>query len=197
MMGCNGYLLETAECCLAVDAPQGFARWVQRHLPQGKRLAHLLVTHQHFDHVQDAAQLQEDTGCTVHAAAPYSDALTLGENLRHWGIDPVAPFRVDAPFAPGCPTLELDGLECRALHIPGHSTDGAAYYFPALQSAYVGDILFAGSIGRTDFPGGSLARLVAGIREHLATLPPDTELLCGHGPSTSVQEEMLNNPYLC
>ena len=81
-------------------------------------------------------------------------------------------------------------------NVPGHAPDGVAYLLKNEACVFVGDILFAGSVGRTDFPGGSMAQLVRGIRTHLLSLDPHTEVFSGHGPSTSIGEELLNNPYI-
>ena len=195
-VACNGYLLETAEGLVAVDAPLGFADWARSRVPQGQEITHLLLTHQHFDHVQDAARLQETTGCRIHAVYPYSSMLTLQETARSWGISPVEPYRVDDAFGRGGTGGDWGGEHWQALAIPGHSSDGAAYYLEEHGLLFVGDIIFAGSIGRTDFPEGSQARLLAGIREKIMPLPPETQIMSGHGPATTLQEEMLNNPYL-
>lgn len=195
-VACNGYLLETAEGCVAVDAPLGFADWARTRVPHGGEITHLLLTHQHFDHVQDAARLQEATGCRIHAVFPYSSLLTLQETARSWGIPPVEPYRVDDAFGRGGASGDWGGERWRALAIPGHSSDGAAYYLEEHGVLFVGDIIFAGSIGRTDFPEGSQARLLAGIREKIMPLPPETQIMSGHGPATTLQEELLNNPYL-
>ena len=196
-VACNGYLLETAGGFAAVDAPLGFAAWALAQLPEGGRITDLLLTHQHFDHVQDAARLQAATQCRIHAVYPYSSLLTLEETARSWGIPAVEPYRVDDAFGRGGASADWAGEHWHAMAIPGHSSDGAAYHLPEHGLLFVGDIVFAGSIGRTDFPEGSQARLLAGIREQILPLPPETAILSGHGPATTLQEELLNNPYLC
>ncbi len=197
-VACNAYLLRAEQgAYVAVDAPLGFADWVLKRLPEGARLTDLLLTHQHFDHVQDAARLQEATQCRIHAHSPYSDALTLAAAARAWGIEPPAPFVVDGVLGDATPRADWGGLAWQLHAIPGHAPDGMAYGLPAEPCVFVGDILFAGSIGRTDFPGGSHAALVRGIREKLLALDPATAVYSGHGPDTSLQEEMLNNPYIC
>lgn len=197
-VGCNGYLIEAADACyVAVDAPLGMADWVIRHLPEGATLGHLLLTHQHFDHVEGAAELQQRTGCRIHAVAPYSKTLTLEEAAGAWGLPPVAPYEVNDVLGTAPRQADWGGLEWEILPIAGHATDGAAYYLPGDDELFVGDILFAGSVGRTDFPGGSMSVLVRGIREHLLPLPPHTTVNSGHGPSTTIGEEQLNNPYIC
>lgn len=194
-MGCNAYLIEGPEGFVLVDAPDGAAAWVARQLPAGVRLNHLLITHQHFDHVEDAAALQERFGCTVHAHSAYSPALTLEELGGAWGLPPVPAFRVDDAFGSSKSRADWGGLSWEIYHIPGHAPDGVAYLLPEENRVFVGDILFAGSVGRTDFPGGSMSQLVRGIRTHLLTLDPHTEVFCGHGPTTTIGEELLNNPY--
>ncbi len=196
-VACNAYLIRGEAGYVAIDAPLGFTQWVQARLPQGAKLTELLLTHQHFDHVQDAARLQELTGCRICAHSPYSPDLTLAEAVRAWGITHPAPFRVDEMFGSSRQAANWGGLDWQLYAIPGHSPDGMAYGLEKAHCLFVGDILFAGSIGRTDFPGGSHATLVRGIREQLLGLEPATEVFSGHGPSTSIQEELLNNPYLC
>ncbi len=196
-VACNAYLIRGEAGYVAVDAPLGFADWVGAHLPQGEKLTALLLTHQHFDHVQDAARLQRLTGCRICAHSAYSPELTLAEAVRDWGIRPPAPFTVDDVLGEARTEADWGGLDWQLYAIPGHAPDCMAYGLEAQQRLFVGDILFAGSIGRTDLPGGSHATLVRGIREKLLVLEPGTEVFSGHGPSTSIQEESLNNPYLC
>lgn len=196
-MGCNGYLIEAVDGYVAVDAPLGMADWVARRLPEGAALRHLLLTHQHFDHVEGAARLQQITGCTIHAVAPYSRTLTLEEAAGARGLPPVEPYTVDDVLGSASRKADWGGLQWEIFPIAGHATDGAAYYLPVEGELFVGDILFAGSVGRTDFPGGSMSTLVRGIREYLMTLPPHTTVNSGHGPATSIGEEQLNNPYIC
>ena len=195
---CNGYLVKCSEGYVAIDAPLGFADWVRKKLPEQAPLTDLLITHQHFDHVQGVAALVAATGCRVHACMPYSRALTL-ELLaaRSWdgGLD-VEPFRVDDAFGPACRSAEWGGDKWRISHIPGHSSDGVAYELERAESIFCGDILFSGAVGRTDFPGGSMSSLIRGIREKLLTRPHNCTVYSGHGPSTSLGEEILNNPYL-
>lgn len=193
---CHGYLIAAPEGYIAVDAPAGFAAWVSTRLPEGKKLTDLLLTHQHFDHVQDVAELQRRTGCRVHAAAAYSRNLTLETLAGGAGwIPAVEPFTVDEVLPCDCERTWA-GLNWQVYSIPGHSADGLAYGLPAEKMVFVGDILFAGSIGRTDLPGGSQSQLVRGINAKLMVLSPETEVFSGHGPGTFLQEEELNNPWL-
>lgn len=195
-MGCNAYLIKGTEGYVLVDAPEGAATWLARTLPAGARLEHLLITHQHFDHVEDAAAIQERFGCRIHAHSACSPALTLEEIGAGWGVPPVTHFHVDDVFGSGKNKADWGGLSWEIYHIPGHAPDGVAYLLKQEECVFVGDILFSGSVGRTDFPGGSLSQLVSGIRAHLTRLDPHTVVYSGHGPSTTIGEELLNNPYI-
>ena len=190
----NGYLVETPEGNFIVDAPEGIAGWVAA---RGVRVDAVLLTHQHFDHVMDAAALQA-AGARLHALADYSTDLTLEEMVRQGGMEfAVPPYRIDQRLVvvaggswPFC------GLKFALYHIPGHAPDSVVFHLPELELAFSGDTLFAGSIGRTDLPGGSHRLLLDGIARDLLTLPPRTKLLPGHGPATTIAEELATNPYL-
>lgn len=193
-VACNGYLLQGEQGCVAVDAPEGFCDWALGQLPQGMKLSDLLLTHQHFDHIGDAAALQRRTGCRIHAFCVPDDELTLAASARSWGV--TLPELYTPESCAGQPSADWGGLRWTLFHIPGHSRDGMAYYLASEYVVFTGDILFAGAIGRTDFPGGSSRSLVQGIREHLLKLPPETRVCCGHGPATTIGEELLENPYI-
>ena len=195
---CNGYLVSCGSGYVAIDAPLGFAAWVATRLPQDAQLTDLFITHQHFDHVQGVAELVARFGCRVHAGMPYSRELTLEElALRVWGGGmEVQPFRVDEVQATVDKSFTCAGVEWKQYYIPGHSKDSLVYELCGTEHLFCGDVLFAGAVGRADFPGGSMATLIHGIREKLMTLPHTYEVHSGHGPSTTIGEEMLNNPYL-
>lgn len=196
---CNGYLIEGADGYVAIDAPAGFAAWVKQQMPDRARLTHLLLTHQHFDHVEDAAQLKADTGCLIHAHSPYDRRLTLEDFARlDWGLKlNVAPYRVDDVMGDQRSHADWGGLKWQIIPLPGHSPDSLVYRLDERQTLFTGDVLFAGSVGRTDFPGGSQRSLLNGIEEKLEGLDPQLSILSGHGPATTLQEELLNNPWLC
>lgn len=188
----NGYLVETPDGNILIDAPEGIAEWVSE---RGVRVDHVLLTHQHYDHVTDAATLGA-VGAKLHALNEYSKDLTLESAARGWGLPiSVAPYRIDSRFEIEKP-LKLAGLEFSLAHIPGHSLDSVTFHLAGHGVVFSGDTLFAGSIGRTDLPGGSTTQLLDGIARHLMTLPPETRILPGHGPGTTIGEEAMGNPYL-
>lgn len=188
----NGYLVETPDGNFVVDAPLGIAAWAAA---KGVRVDDVLLTHQHYDHVEDAAALQQ-SGAKLHAFASYSTELTLEAAARNWGLPiQVKPYQIDSIFDVSKP-LVIAGLEITVAHVPGHATDGTVFHIPSASVLFSGDTLFAGSIGRTDLPGGSTRQLLDGIDRHLLTLPDDTRVLSGHGPETSIGREKRGNPYL-
>lgn len=188
----NGYFLPSASGGILIDAPEGVASWLER---QGLKASHLLLTHQHFDHVMDAALLQQ-TGTQLHAFAPYSAQLTLEHVSRSWGMPDVKPYQVDSLLDATAP-LSLDGFEFSLAHVPGHSPDSLTLYHADSGILFSGDTLFQQSIGRTDIPGhGDHALLLQGIRTKLLSLPADTAVYPGHGGSTTIGREIRSNPYL-
>ena len=189
----NGYLVQAGTHVFAVDAPEGFADWI------AARKAHvtdLFLTHQHFDHVQDAGKIQEDHGARVYAFAPYSKELTL-EFLMGFASGTrfeVPPFVVDEVLE-GQGQITAAGLTWKLEHIPGHSTDSIVFIAEAERTVFGGDVLFLDGIGRPDFPGGDLQLLLGGIIKKLFPLPPDFTLYPGHGSSTTIGREREFNPY--
>jgi hydroxyacylglutathione hydrolase len=189
----NGWLLETEAGALVVDAPLGMEKWLAE---QQLRPAALVLTHQHFDHVQAAAAISQQWGCPVYAWAAFSRELTL-EQLggRESALFHVPAFEVTHLLSSG-PSLRLVGLDWQLSHIPGHSLDSVTLYNAELGLLFAGDVLFAGSVGRTDFPGGSSQTLISGITTHLLPLPDATAVLPGHGDDTTIGQERAGNPYL-
>lgn len=188
----NGYLVETPGGNFLVDAPEGIAEWVTR---RGVRVDDVLLTHQHYDHVTDAAALKA-LGARLHAFEDYSKDLTLESAARGWGLPiSVTPYQIDSRFDMTAP-LRVADLEISLAHVPGHSLDSVTFYLVHHGVVFPGDTLFEGSIGRTDLPGGSTQQLLEGIARHLLSLPPETKVFPGHGGSTTIGEEASGNPYL-
>lgn len=188
----NGYLLETPEGGhVLIDAPMGISQWLTE---RGIRPQALLLTHQHYDHVEDAAAVAE-MGARIYAWSGYSQDLTLESMVRNWGMPiRVAAFSVDEILT-GKTTLEIGGLSFALAHVPGHSPDSVTFLLADRGELYGGDTLFAGSVGRADLPGGNMGQLIDGIRGKLFTLPPETRVFPGHGPATTIGAERAGNPY--
>ncbi len=194
---CQGYVVETPQGLIAVDAPAGMAKWIIKNFPN-KKVTDLLITHMHFDHIEDVTALKEAFGCQIHAHSPYSSALSLVDMANSsWGMNLRIPhFDVDDVLGDTTTTATWGGLDWKLYAIPGHSPDSMVYHLAEQGDLFSGDVLFAGSIGRTDFPGGNLDILLSGIKQHLFTLDVHTKVYAGHGSSTTIGEEIVANPYL-
>jgi hydroxyacylglutathione hydrolase len=161
--------------------------------------AAILITHGHYDHIAGISALKRQwPDCPVVIGAAEADKLADPRlNLAAMFGDNWDAITPDATVEDG-QIYSAAGIRLKVLVIPGHSSGHVAYLCldrePPL--AFVGDIIFAGSIGRTDFPGGNFRQLINGIREQLFTLSDDTILLPGHGPATTVGQEKRTNPFL-
>jgi hydroxyacylglutathione hydrolase len=188
----NGYLIETADGNILIDAPEGITEWFSK---RGTCADVVLLTHQHYDHVLDAAALQEK-GAKLYALEEYSKNLTLENAARGWGMPiSVPPYQVDHRFNLN-QTLQLCGFDIGLAHVPGHSTDSVTFHFSSEATLFSGDTLFAGTVGRADLPEGNMDQLLKGIVTHLMALSGTTQVFPGHGPSTTIAKEAKENPYL-
>jgi hydroxyacylglutathione hydrolase len=152
----------------------------------------ILVTHGHFDHILGIADLAEGTGAPVHAPAGERSLLEHPDRYTPAGIV-VRPWTPDVLLAGG-ERLDLAGVQFHVLSVPGHSPAHLAYVTEG--NALSGDVLFAGSVGRTDLPGGDWPTLLASIRLLADSLPPETAVHPGHGPATTLGAEIAANPFL-
>jgi glyoxylase-like metal-dependent hydrolase (beta-lactamase superfamily II) len=160
----------------------------------GCRLVALIATHGHFDHVGAAAEVQArlDLPLLIHP----DDAPLVAQMPEHqamFGFPATAVPRVATELAEGA-TIAVGGVSLAVRHAPGHSPGHVILTWPG--HAIVGDVIFAGSVGRTDLPGGSFAQLERSIRRVVYPLPAATRLHPGHGPATTVGEEAAHNPFV-
>ena len=191
LVGTNGYLVEGPGGLVLVDAPAG----ISEKLSTDQHLVALLLTHQHFDHVEEVAALAAQ-GIPIYAFHDYSPDLVLDEAARRWGMPvTIPPFTVDHVLE-GKIDLNIAGLSFSLLHVPGHSPDSLCYHLPDDEILFGGDTIFAGSVGRTDLPGGQHAIFADEIRAKLLTLPGATTIHPGHGPATTIAREAASNPFL-
>jgi hydroxyacylglutathione hydrolase len=197
-MGENAYTVRApaSRSVVAID-PGGAAEELLAAIEaSGLQLEAILLTHAHFDHVEGVATLVRRTGAPVYlhpADRPLYDH--AAEQAAMFGL------RVEQPPEPTYAlehgqSIERAGLRFEVRHVPGHSPGHVVLYVPVAGVAFVGDVVFAGSIGRTDLPGGDYEELMRSIREHVLSLPDETVLYPGHGPVTSVGYERIANPFL-
>lgn len=193
-IGTNCYLVRRPEApdAVVVD-PSGEASEIRLELARrGARCAAILVTHGHWDHLVGVADLAEGTGAAVHMA---DDERALLEHVNEY-VPPGIHLRAYTPEVPleGDETLELAGITWETLRVPGHSPAHLAY--GAEGALFSGDVVFAGSVGRTDLPGGDWDVLLASIRTLVDRFPPETVVYSGHGPPTTLGQEVATNPFL-
>lgn len=198
VFGQNAYLVRCGATgdWLAID-PGGDAEAMAEALAStGEPLRAVVLTHAHLDHIEGVATLVEGIPAPVllHPAdRPLYDAAV--EQAAMFGHPIRTPPPPDGPLTPGQP-VEWGDCSLEVRHAPGHSPGHVILYSEAAGAAFVGDVVFAGSIGRTDLPGGSYPQLMASIREQVLTLPAETRLYSGHGPVTTVERERVGNPFL-
>ena len=194
-MGTNCYVVRaeaTSGDAVVVD-PSGDATELRLTLARlGAGCKAILVTHGHWDHLLGVADLAEGTGAPVHMAEGERMLLEDPAGFTPPGVT-LRPYTPDVLLAGG-ETVELAGIAFEVLAVPGHSPAHLAFH--ADGCLFSGDVLFAGSVGRTDFPGSDWDTLVASIRLLVDTFPPETVVYPGHGPTTTLGAELERNPFL-
>lgn len=194
-MGTNCYVVrrELGAPEAAVVDPSGAASELRLRLATaGTRCAGILVTHGHWDHLLGVADLAEGTGAPVYMAEAERELLESPDRVTPGGIS-LRPHTPDV-LLQGGETIEVAGMSFDVVAVPGHSPAHLAY--AADGHLFSGDVLFAGSVGRTDLPGASWDELVASIRTLVETYPPETVVYPGHGPATTLAAELARNPFL-
>jgi glyoxylase-like metal-dependent hydrolase (beta-lactamase superfamily II) len=196
----NGFLLTDAARgeAVLIDAPGGIWAKVEPILAREKcRLTELWLTHGHWDHIQDAAQVVRESAAKVRGHLADRHFFDTPEIMSAFlsGRITLEPVAVDHWVAQG-DRFEALGRTVEVRHVPGHCPGNVLFYFAAEGAAFVGDALFSGGVGRTDLPGGSRDELTRSIRTQIYTLPPETAVYPGHGPATTVGVEKQSNPYV-
>jgi hydroxyacylglutathione hydrolase len=189
----NCYLLKTTQGGILFDAPEGSCEWV-RSLGVDPKL--LLLTHGHVDHVHDVARIKRQFGCSIGCHPLTAPMISDREFFRSFGfeleIEPVKPdFLIEET-----PSREFLGAQFQVFEVPGHCPGSLCFFLPEDRLLIGGDVLFAGSIGRGDLPGGDIDVLVQEIRRKLFPLGDEVTVLPGHGPPTTIGTERRTNPFL-
>jgi hydroxyacylglutathione hydrolase len=192
----NCYVVRRRDTSSAVVIDPGLqVRSVVKYLEvNGLKVDHLLLSHGHIDHVAGVPAVQAHSGVPV-TMHPDDRAILDWEQFAQLPFVPpdFAPFRVDIEMRDGM-TVAFQDVTLRVLHTPGHTQGSVCFLFGL--DCFAGDTLFQRSIGRTDLPGGDLQKLMVSIQNVLYRLAPKTVVHPGHGPVTTIEEEMLLNPFV-
>ncbi len=199
MLQTNCYVLasEESRVCVVID-PGGDAKRIARFIDSNRlKLTAILLTHGHFDHVLDAWKLKDMCGGKIHihpADKPLLKDRTVGLGAFLIGKITGIEGTVDVEIKEG-DVLEFDSIKMKVLETPGHTPGHVSFFLPDHDIVFVGDTLFAGSIGRTDFPGGSYEQLIESVKTKIFPLGDHVVVYPGHGPKTTVGRERATNPF--
>lgn len=185
---------ETNEC-LVIDPGAAAKELAERIRRDGYKPAAVFLTHGHFDHAGAAEELAEDFGIKIYAHEAEKETLSDSRKNVSWMVGKDESYHADE-YVKDEQELDLAGFHIRVFHTPGHTKGGCCYYLPYEEVLFSGDTLFAQSVGRTDFPGGSMSQIVRSIKEKLMVLPERTTVYPGHNDVTSIESERMYNPYL-
>lgn len=194
---CSIVWCEATRLAAVIDPGGDLPRLLEEVQRLGVKLEQIWLTHAHIDHAGGAGELARRLGLPItgpHEGDRYwIDALPA--QSRGFGFPPAEAFEPTRWLVDG-DTVTLGECSVRVRHCPGHTPGHVVFHSPEIRRAFVGDVLFAGSIGRTDFPGGDHDTLIASITQRLWPMGDDTVFIPGHGPESSFGSERRTNPYV-
>jgi hydroxyacylglutathione hydrolase len=195
---CNCTILgdEAAREAIVIDPGDDVSRIHRRLTELGLTLKQILITHGHIDHVGGAMKLKRLTGAPILMNENDLPQLDMMGMQAAWvGVTTPEVAPPDDSLKEGM-TVGLESFPAQVLQTPGHTQGSICLHFVPLNMLIAGDTLFAGSIGRTDLPGGNGRQIIQSIESRLLALPDDTRVICGHGPETTIGQERDSNPFL-
>ena len=197
-LGCNCTILgdEDAGEAIVIDPGDEVGRIARRLTELGLKLKQILVTHAHIDHVGGALRLKQLTGAPILLNENDLPLLKIMDQQAGWlGIETPETAPPDEYLIDG-QRVGLEKYPAEVLHTPGHTQGSVCFHFAPLKLLVAGDTLFAGSIGRTDLPGGDSEQIIDSIQSRLLPLSDETRVITGHGPATTIGVERRSNPFL-
>jgi len=195
---CNCSIIgdETSREAMVIDPGDDIADILALIAKHNLKVQQIVVTHAHIDHVGGAMKLRAATGAPILLNQNDSALLKMLDMQAAWiGMAPPGKVEIDQSIGES-DKVQAGPLVAQVLHTPGHTEGSICLYFAAEKKLIAGDTLFAGSIGRTDLPGGSFDKIIRSLHQKVLALPDDTEVVPGHGPLTSIGEERESNPFL-
>ena len=198
LLGCNCTILgdESSLEAIVVDPgdeiPRILALLARHHLT----VKQILITHAHIDHIASAQALKEITGAPVLYNQADLPLVAMMDLQAGWLGIPTPLVRPPDHSPQDEETISVQGIQGQVIFTPGHTEGSLCLYLPGYHLLLAGDTLFAGSVGRTDLPGGNTDKLLASLRQRLLPLPDQTLVIPGHGPLTTIGTEREENPYL-
>jgi hydroxyacylglutathione hydrolase len=195
---CNCTILgdEQTHEAIVVDPGDEVTRIHRRLTDLGLTLKQILITHAHIDHVGGALKLKALTGAPIYLNESDLPLLQMMAAQASWlGVETPATAPPDEALLEGR-LVGLENYPAQVIHTPGHTQGSICLHFAPLKMVLAGDTLFAGSIGRTDLPGGNYEQIIDSIHSRLLPLPDETRVIPGHGPATTIGAERRTNPFL-
>ena len=175
------------------DDIEDIAAIIRKH---NLKVKQIVITHAHIDHVGGAMKLRALTGAPILLNQNDSALLKMLDVQATWiGMAAPGDVKIDGELGHG-ENISAGSLSASVIHTPGHTEGSVCLYFPAEKLLIAGDTLFAGSIGRTDLPGGSFEKIMQSLHQRVMALPDETIVVPGHGPKTTIADEREGNPYL-
>ena len=195
---CNCSIIgdETSREAMVIDPGDDIEKILGLIAEHNLQVKQIIITHAHIDHVGGAMKLRAATGAPILLNQNDYDLLKMLDTQAAWvGMKSPGKVEIDQSVEQA-DTLRAGSITANVLHTPGHTQGSVCLYFPTEKTLVAGDTLFAGSIGRTDLPGGSFEKILHSLHGTVLALPDDTVVVPGHGPLTTIGEERESNPFM-
>jgi hydroxyacylglutathione hydrolase len=198
LLQCNCSILgdETSREAIVIDPGDEISRIVALLAKHQLTVKQIIVTHAHIDHIAGAHQLKQLTGAPILYNQLDLSQVRMMDIQAGWLGIPIPKVSAPDDDLKDGQTISIIGLTGSVIHTPGHTHGSSCLYLPDQSLLIAGDTLFAGSVGRTDLPGGNTEQLLRSIHNRLLTLPDDVTVVPGHGPNTTISAERSENPFL-